>query len=74
VELSQSRSEQQEYLKNVGLARVLDKRVEKKREKGEEFQLKEHPKKRVIEESENSSRKKNKVSDEQLDTVLGSIF
>lgn len=53
---------------------MLDKRVEKKREKGEEFQLKEHPKKRVIEESENSSRKKNKVSDEQLDTVLGSIF
>jgi ESF2/ABP1 family protein len=77
VELSQSRSEQQEYLKNVELARVLDKRAEKKREKGEEFQLKplkEHPKKRVIEESENSSRKKNKVSDEQLDTVLGSIF
>jgi ESF2/ABP1 family protein len=77
VELSQSRSEQQEYLKNVELARVLDKRAEKKREKGEEFQLKplkEHPKKRVMEESENSSRKKNKVSDEQLDTVLGSIF
>jgi ESF2/ABP1 family protein len=77
VELSQSRSEQQEYLKNVELARVLDKRAEKKREKGEEFQLKplrERPKKRVIEESESSSRKKNKVSDEQLDTVLGSIF
>jgi ESF2/ABP1 family protein len=56
---------------------VLDKRAEKKREKGEEFQLKplrERPKKRVIEESESSSRKKNKVSDEQLDTVLGSIF
>lgn len=64
-------------MKNVELARVLDKRAEKKREKGEEFQLKplkEHPKKRVMEESENSSRKKNKVSDEQLDTVLGSIF
>jgi len=77
VELSQSRSEQQEYLKNVELARVLDKRAEKKREKGEGFQLKpfkEHPKKRIIEESESSSRKKNKVSDEQLDTVLGSIF
>jgi ESF2/ABP1 family protein len=77
VELSQSRSEQQEYLKNVELARVLDKRAEKKREKGEEFQLKplkEHPKKRVVEESESLARKKNKLSDEQLDTVLGSIF
>jgi ESF2/ABP1 family protein len=77
VELSQSRSEQQEYLKNVELARVLNKRAEKKREKGEEFQLqplKERPKKRVIEESDSSARKKIKVSDEQLDAVLGSIF
>ncbi|KAF8239498.1 hypothetical protein L208DRAFT_1237102 [Tricholoma matsutake] len=77
VELSQSRSEQQEYLKNVELARVLDKRAEKKREKGEEFQLKpfkERPNKRVIEEGENSSHKKHKPSDAQLDTVLSSIF
>ncbi|KAJ2923984.1 hypothetical protein H1R20_g13116, partial [Candolleomyces eurysporus] len=40
VELSQSRQEQQEYLRNVELARVLDKRAEKKREKGETFELK----------------------------------
>ncbi len=31
VELSQSRKEQRDYLKNVELARVLDKRVERKR-------------------------------------------
>lgn len=30
VELSQSRREQQEYLKNVELARVLDKRAQRK--------------------------------------------
>ena len=78
MELSQSRSEQQEYLKNVELARVLEKRVEKKRQIGEEFQLKrfkERPKKRVTEENEGLSHKKAKLSsDEQLDTVLGSIF
>ena len=32
VELSQSRREQQEYLKNVELARVLDKRAQKKQQ------------------------------------------
>jgi ESF2/ABP1 family protein len=31
VELAQSRSEQRQYLKNVELARVLDKRAERKR-------------------------------------------
>ncbi|KAJ2918266.1 hypothetical protein MD484_g2187, partial [Candolleomyces efflorescens] len=40
VELSQSRQEQQDYLRNVELARVLDKRAEKKREKGETMELK----------------------------------
>jgi ESF2/ABP1 family protein len=77
VELSQSRSEQQEYLKNVELARVLDKRAEKKREKGEEFQLKpikERPNKRVVEDNKSSVRKKSKLENGQLDTVLGSIF
>ncbi|KIK65782.1 hypothetical protein GYMLUDRAFT_979364 [Collybiopsis luxurians FD-317 M1] len=34
VELSQSRLEQRKYLKNVELARVLEKRVQKKTEKG----------------------------------------
>ncbi|KAK2462295.1 hypothetical protein APHAL10511_005601 [Amanita phalloides] len=40
VELSQSRSEQQEYLRNVEVARQLEKRVEKKRAKGEMMELK----------------------------------
>lgn len=40
VELSQSRSEQQEYLRNVEIARQLEKRAEKKREKGEVMELK----------------------------------
>ncbi|KIP09219.1 hypothetical protein PHLGIDRAFT_87104 [Phlebiopsis gigantea 11061_1 CR5-6] len=36
VELSQSRREQQEYLKNVELARVLDKRAQRKHQKAGE--------------------------------------
>lgn len=35
VELSQSRSEEREYLRNVELARILDKRNEKRKEKGQ---------------------------------------
>lgn len=36
VELSQSRKEQREYLKNVELARVLNKRAENKRKTGQD--------------------------------------
>ncbi|KAG6889023.1 hypothetical protein C0992_006719 [Termitomyces sp. T32_za158] len=81
VELSQSRQEQQDYLKNVELARVLEKRAEKKREKGEELQfkpLKERPaktKRRSDDSEEHSqSRKKQKSAEEQLDSVISSIF
>lgn len=80
VELSHSRTEQQDYLKNVELARVLEKRAEKKREKGEELEMKprkERPmQKRTIEDSEEAmqSRKKKKSAEGQLDTVLSSIF
>lgn len=82
VELSQSRAEQQEYLRNVELARVLEKRAAKKREKGEEFQLKERPLKRARDTEDNRERKKKKTesvqrtesSGGQLDTVLGSVF
>ncbi|RDB17016.1 Pre-rRNA-processing protein ESF2 [Hypsizygus marmoreus] len=79
VELSQSRSEQQDYLKNVELARVLEKRAEKKREKGEELQLKplkERPYKRPAEGKEEGSErpKKKKISDGELNTVLSSVF
>lgn len=36
MELSQSRQEQNEYLRNVELKRVLDKRAERKRKREEE--------------------------------------
>ncbi|KAG6811247.1 hypothetical protein H0H92_008365 [Tricholoma furcatifolium] len=80
VELSQSRSEQQDYLKNVELARVLEKRAEKKREKGEELQfkpLKERPvkPKRKLGDVEDSSQSHKKLKSEgHLDNVLSSIF
>ncbi|KAH7916111.1 hypothetical protein BJ138DRAFT_1132138 [Hygrophoropsis aurantiaca] len=80
VELAQSRTEQRDYLKNVELARVLDKRAERRKQKGEEpaeipkdyvnFKRKdsdgaEPVKKRV---------KRDSVDAGQLDSVLGSIF
>lgn len=86
VELSQSKAEQQQYLKNVELARVLDKRAAKKREKGEEFELKPNNqlgKKRSHEGNEGEQRKKKQKeshaeikgpSQVPLDSVLKSIF
>ncbi|KAJ7067850.1 hypothetical protein C8F01DRAFT_1115988 [Mycena amicta] len=77
VELSQSRSEQRDYMKNVELARVLDKRAEKKREKGEVMELKDQRpnRKRPMVEEDNTPRKKRVVDGEaQLSTVLSSIF
>ena len=68
VELSQSKAEQQQYLKNVELARVLDKRVAKKRENGEEFELK---RRKGIEE-DGSRLKKKKVDVD--DSILKSVF
>jgi ESF2/ABP1 family protein len=69
VELSQSKAEQQQYLKNVELARVLDKRAAKKKEKGEEFELKPNPqsKKRIREEENEETRT-------LPDSVLQNIF
>jgi ESF2/ABP1 family protein len=83
VELSQSRSEQQEYLKNVELARVLDKRAAKKREKGEELEMKplERSRKRPADDGNDTERRKKKekrVAPKEdtvpLDNVLSSIF
>ncbi|KAF8631999.1 hypothetical protein AX17_004944 [Amanita inopinata Kibby_2008] len=81
VELSQSRSEQQEYLRNVEIARQLEKRVKKKREKGEELELKPvNTKKRSNGTDQGGEYKKNKkihpVQEEggQLSNVLGQIF
>ncbi|KAF9004720.1 hypothetical protein BDQ17DRAFT_1240763 [Cyathus striatus] len=79
VELSQSRQEQQEYLKNVELARVLDKRVARKKEKGEEMELKptERSRKRGNEEERGEGRKRKKGGEAEqfpLNSVLGSVF
>lgn len=64
--------EQRDYLKNVELARVLDKRNEKRKEKG----LGPLELKRSAEGSkEEEPRKRLKHTDDtQLDSVLGSIF
>ncbi|KAF8211601.1 hypothetical protein K438DRAFT_1568562 [Mycena galopus ATCC 62051] len=85
VELSQSREEQRDYLKNVELARVLDKRAEKKKEKGEVLQLKERPPKRKRpgeDDADGSGERRAKkppmedsgAREAQMSTVLSSIF
>ena len=64
-------------MKNVELARVLEKRAERKREKGEELVFNamntERTRKRPGVEG-NESRKKRRDVDGQLDAVLTSIF
>ncbi|KAJ7477205.1 hypothetical protein B0H11DRAFT_1726646 [Mycena galericulata] len=82
VELAQSRTEQRDYLKNVELARVLDKRAERKREKGEVMEIKERPKrKRPTEDDGDPGERtiKRPIEDSgmreaQMNTVLSSIF
>ena len=72
VELSQSKVEQQQYLRNVELARVLDKRTAQKKEKGEEFELKPNPqpKKRIREGVDEDKRPRIPVPE----SVLQNIF
>lgn len=75
VELAQSRSEQREYLRNVELARVLDKRNEKRKEKGQGPVELKRP-------GDNEGRiqmKRQKIVDNTaepagMESVLGSIF
>ena len=89
VELSQSRKEQREYLKNVELARVLDKRAKRKAAgNGEPNGEETRPRKVSKTEHEDAppkalpreKRKKPKPAepkpdaDAQLNSVLGSIF
>ncbi|GJE84469.1 pre-rRNA-processing protein [Phanerochaete sordida] len=88
VELSQSRREQQEYLKNVELARVLDKRAERNKGKApnglaEPTQDSAKPAKRERADGERPLQKRRKEKQEdvvdestqkQLNSVLGSIF
>jgi len=77
LELSQSRSEQREYLKNVDLARVLDKREERSQAMGKEFRRKEINKRPADESGPTEGRfKKPRTVDDavQLASVLGNIF
>ena len=79
AELSQSRKEQREYLKNVELARVLEKRREKKLAEGKEPpQLK---RRQTDAPSEDRSKKKQKSKPKpeegdsvQLSSLLDSVF
>ncbi|KAH7930062.1 hypothetical protein BV22DRAFT_1001393 [Leucogyrophana mollusca] len=82
VELAQSKTEQRDYLKNVELARVLDKRAERRKQKGEDPP--EAPKREFVNfkrkdtDAAEPARKKAKrselVDERQLNSVLGSIF
>jgi ESF2/ABP1 family protein len=77
LELSQSRSEQREYLKNVDLARVLDKREARSQAMGKEFRRKEINKRPADESGPSQGRfKKPRTVDDavQLANVLGNIF
>jgi len=82
LELSQSRSEQREYLKNVELARVLDKREQRSQAAGKEFKRKEINKrpgsengtKDGIDDRSKRLRRMDETSSSQLASVLGSVF
>lgn len=74
VELSQSKLEQHEYLKNVELARVLDKR---RKQKGElpEIQKKENKRHREGQDDNQRPKKRRQNDNEgELNKLLGSIF
>ncbi|KAH8817558.1 hypothetical protein DL96DRAFT_1534515 [Flagelloscypha sp. PMI_526] len=88
VELAQSKMEQRDYLKNVELARVLDKRAQRKREQGKEFELKPREKKKRQQDHEcDGERRPSKKAkrdppkvhaeaddDVQFNKVLSSVF
>lgn len=67
-------------MKNVELARVLDKRAERKRKAGEDGPAPEPMKKQKAERPAQEKQRKAKrqpesnVNDKQLSSVLGSIF
>lgn len=72
VELAQSKSEQREYLRNVGLARILDKRNERRKERGQgPVELK-----RPSDSEGRTQTKRPRTVDTAggLERVLGSIF
>ncbi len=73
LELSQSRSEQREYLKNVELARVLDKREVRSQAAGKYFRRKEMNKRRH-EKARTMSQSQSHSQPVQLENVLGDVF
>ncbi|KIL00471.1 hypothetical protein PAXRUDRAFT_821669 [Paxillus rubicundulus Ve08.2h10] len=81
VELAQSRLEQRDYLRNVELARVLDKRNEKRKEQGQgPLEPPQRAVKRRADDESNEppqtpgKRPHRAVDTTQLDNVLGSVF
>lgn len=79
AELSQSRKEQREYLKNVELARVLEKRREKKLAEGKEPPRLKRRQNDAPPEDRSEKRQKSKPrakedDSAQLSSVLNSIF
>ncbi|KAG8218306.1 hypothetical protein J3R82DRAFT_3920 [Butyriboletus roseoflavus] len=75
AELAQSRSEQREYLRNVELARILGKRNEKRKERGQgPIELK-----RPVDNEGRKQMKRQRIVENtaepaELESVLGSIF
>jgi len=79
AELSQSRKEQREYLKNVELARVLEKRTVKKLAEGKEPPQLKRRQIDVPSEGQPKKRQKSRPKAEegdstQLSSVLSSVF
>jgi ESF2/ABP1 family protein len=76
LELSQSRSEQREYLKNVELARVLDTREERSRAVGKEFKRKEVNKRPASGSGsrESALKRPRTMNETSLESVLKSVF
>jgi ESF2/ABP1 family protein len=90
VELSQSRTEQKDYLKNVELARILEKRAERKRQAGKTDEdiatttsptatfkrssEDRHARERPVKKSRRAPQAEATQDDGQLDNVLHSIF
>ena len=72
VELAQSKSEQREYLRNVELARILDKRNEKRKERGQGPI--EHKRQTGDEEKKQTKRPRMADEPDELQGMLGSIF
>jgi ESF2/ABP1 family protein len=72
MEVAQSKTEQQDYLKNVELARVLEKRAERKGRPVENKLKRTAPEKR--ENQKRQKRAKASPDNHSLDSMLESVF